>query len=309
MILLLSIQDVGKQVLSGNPKGFYVFAGSEYGIKKKYLDIIKNHYGYVSEAESVVEILEIMNRKRMIPLQPKLYIIRYDEEFIQGLDKQTIEKIQKIEPKIIGTLVCLCEQPKHSERCEKYLSDYTVSFDGINSIFTKKYLIKDFPHMDESLVDFALMIHKDYVGAYNVCISLSNADTDVLSQYSGTELSKSLGVDFSTSDIQFKQGVASRNFEYCLSVIDNYNGPLDSLLYALLSVLIELEKVLSSPKQHSNYSQYAKCWNVSDVYNMFMNVYAELEKSRNLSTYNTYVRLVYLLGLLQFSPVPEVLMF
>ncbi|MCM1226162.1 MAG: hypothetical protein NC320_01895 [Clostridium sp.] len=303
---MLSIQEVGQQVLTGKPKSFYIFIGEEYGIKEKYLDNLKNHYQDSSEISKVSELFEIMNHKRIIPLQPKLYIARYDEEFIQNMDKNTAAVISKMESKIIGTLVCVYELPKHVNKCLKYLPDHTVSFDGINSNFIKKYLTVDFPSLESSLIDFSVQLHKDYKSAYNACISLSNADTDVLTKYNGTELSKALGTSFSASESQFRQGIASRNFGYCLSVVDNYNGDLNLLIYTFLSTMIDLEKLLSNPKQQSDLSKYNKCWNIADVYNMFMNVYNELEKSRSISTYDVYTRLVYLISILQFSPVPEV---
>lgn len=303
---MLSIQEVGKQVLTGNPNSFYIFVGTEYGLKEKYLDNIKCHYGDVTEVGRVSEFFEVMKKKRIIPLQPKLYIVRYDEEFVQSLNKNSVDDIHKLESKIIGTLVCLYESNKHTDKCIKYLGDYTVSFDWVNQTFVKKYLTSDFPNLDGSLVDFSVSLHSDYKGAYNTCISLSNADVDVISEYSGTEISKALGTNFSASNNQFRQGFASRNMGYCLSVIDNYDGQLDMLLYTALAVLIDLEKLISSPKQKSDLSKYIKCWNTKDIYNMFMHIYIELEKSRTISTYDIYLRMVYLLGLMQFSPVPEV---
>ena len=303
---MLSIQEVGKQVLTGNPKSFYIFIGEEYGIKEKYLDNLKEHYREFTEISKISELFEIMSRKQIIPLQPKLYIARYDEEFIQSLDKKSAEKLHKMESKIIGTLVCIFEISKQSSKCVKYLPDYTVSFDGINTEFIKKYLADDFPEMDKSLIDFAVQLHSDYKGAYNTCISLNNIDAYVLAQYNKEDLSKALGTSFSTSDNQFRYGIASRNFAHCISVIDNYNGQLDSLLYIFLSTMLDLEKLITNPKQQSDLSRYSKCWSITDIYHMFMNVYAELEKSRMVSTYDVYIGLVYLIGLLQFSPVPKV---
>ena len=42
---MLSIQDVGTEILNNNPGKFYIFGGTEYGIKCKYFDIIMTHYG------------------------------------------------------------------------------------------------------------------------------------------------------------------------------------------------------------------------------------------------------------------------
>ncbi len=302
---MLSIQEVGKQVLSGTPKSFYIFIGEEYGIKEKYLDNLKKHYHDATEISKVSELLNVMSRKQIIPLKPKLYISRYDEEFIQSLDKNSTDKINKMSSKIIGTLVCIFEIPKHTSKCVKYLPDYTVSFDKINIEFVKKYLNADFPQIDKNLIDFSVRRHSDYKGAYNTCISLKNADSYVLEQYDNESISKVLGLNSASSEKQFRYGIASRNFAGCISIIDTYSGQLESLLYIFLSTMIDLERLLSNPKQKSDLIRYSKCWNVTDIYHMFMNAYAELEKSRTMSVYDVYNGLVYLIGLLQFSPIPE----
>lgn len=303
---MLSIQEVGTQVLTGNPMPFYVFVGNEYGIKEKYLENISNHYQISVEVNNMSDIIELMSKKHIVPLKPTLYIVRYDEDFLRGLDKKSNDRMKAIEKKFIGTVVCIFELQKHSDKCTKYLPDFTVSFDSISPEFIKKYLKSDFPNMDSSVIDFAVQLRNDYKGAHNICASLSHADPDVLMKYDGNALADVLGSNFSTSEKQFRYGVASRNFAYCLSVIDNYNGQLDMLLYTFLSTMIDIEKGITNPKQQSDLKKWSSQWNVSDVYHMFMNVYSELEKSRILSTYNVYAGLLYLIGLLQYSPIPEV---
>lgn len=303
---MLSIQEVGNQVLTGNPKSFYIFIGEEYGIKEKYLDRLKTQYCESVEIDKVSDLFEIMNKKQIISLQPKLYISRYDEDFIKVLDKKSIEKIHKIESRIVGTLICIFENSKHAAKCIKYLPDYTVSFDRVNIEFIKKYLIAEFSKMDMDLINLSVQLHTDYKSAYNTCVSLNNADLHVLKRYDNETISRILNVNSSVSDKQLRYGIASRNFAYCLSAIDGYNGQLDSLLYIFLSTMIDLEKIISNSRQQSDLSIYNKCWNIEDVYHMFMNVYAELEKSRIISTYDVYGGLIYLISLLQFSPVPKV---
>lgn len=303
---MLSIQEVGTQVLTGNPKQFYIFIGSEYGIKEKYLENLKSYYNSVVEVGNVVDVLELMSKKHIIPLKPTLYIVRYDEEFLRTLDKKSNENLIKIESKIIGTIVCLYEIQKQSDKCAKYLPDFTASFDSVSSEFIKKYLKSDFPELHSSVIDFAVQLRRDYKSAYNICASIRCADPEELSKYDGNQLAAVLGNNFSTSEKQFRYGVASRNFAYCLSVIDSYNGQLDMLMYTFLSTMIDIERIISNPKQQNDLKRYTNCWNISDVYHLFMHVYSELEKSRMLSSYDVYSGLLYLISLLQYSPVPEV---
>ena len=86
---MLTIQEVGQEVLTGTPKKFYAFVGSEYGVKEKYIELLSNHYGRKVESESVQDILNIMKTRHIIPLQPTLYVVRYDESFISTLSNST----------------------------------------------------------------------------------------------------------------------------------------------------------------------------------------------------------------------------
>lgn len=298
---MLSIQDAGKQILTGNPGKFYVFVGEEYGIKEKYLTTLKSHYGAYTEVDSVDEILKFMGNKHLIPLQPKLYISRYDEGFIQSLNDSTSKKIDSLN--IIGTLICVYQSSKHTTKCAKYLPDYTISFDAVNSLFVKKYLRSDFPNMSDNLIDFAVRTRNDYKGAWNICNSLSRISIPINCREK--ELSMMFGCSNSSTDNQLRAGIASRNFAYTLSILENYSDDIDSVFYTILNTLIELDKLIDNKMTQSDLREYAKAWTAQDIYNMFMNTYSELKKVRSYSSYKPINSLIYLLGLMQFSPIPS----
>ena len=98
-----TINEVGMEILSGNPKGFYVFLGPEYGIKCKYIDSLKQHYGDLKEYPSVNSLLKMFNTRRLIPLSPCVYVVRYDEDFLSSLSEKTKSTIHKTN--FIGTVV------------------------------------------------------------------------------------------------------------------------------------------------------------------------------------------------------------
>lgn len=303
---MLSIGEVGTQILTGNPKHFYIFIGNEYGIKRKYLEHLKDHYHGFTEIENVSDLFKIMRKRQVIPLQPLLYVARYDESFLQSLDKQSVNKVKKEVKNIVGTLVCIYEEPKQVSKCTKYLEDYTVSFDGVNKSFIKKYLMEDFSELNPNYIDLIVQMHDDYQSAYYACLSLNNLDKSLVEKYDNKAISTVLGTHSGTSEKDFRYGVAARNFAYCLKAIESYEGQPEKLLYTFLSTLLDMEKLLSNPKQNSDLAKYRKCWNISDIYYMFMRVYHEIENSRNFSNYNIRSRLIYLIGILQFSPIPEV---
>ena len=67
---MLSIQEAGKEILTGHPCKFYVFAGDEYGVKDKYLLALKSHYSDYVEADDVESIFKLMTTKHLIPIPP-----------------------------------------------------------------------------------------------------------------------------------------------------------------------------------------------------------------------------------------------
>lgn len=298
---MLTIQTVGKQILSGNPEKFYVFVGTEYGIKHKYLSILKQHYNDYTESESAKDLISFFSKKRLIPLQPKLYIVRYDDDFISSLSDNTSGIIQKLA--IVGTIVCIYESDKDTSKLAKYLPDNTVSIDPVNPAYVVNYLSKDFPDLDANIIRSVVQMKHDYGSSYQVCASMSYADKNMASACDLATLSNTFGISDTSSDQEFKYGIAARNFNYCVNYIDRMSGSLDSLLYAMLSTMLEMEKLISNLKQNSPFKKYISCWQPSDVYNFFMAVYSELVMSRSSSYYNVYDGLVYLLSLLQTSPI------
>lgn len=300
---MLSIQDAGKQVLTGKPGKFYIFSGEEYGVKDKYITSLKNHYSEYVESETVESIFKLMTTKHLIPLPPKLYIIRYDETFISTLSTDTASRIKSM--KILGTIVCIYESSKHTAECNKFLSDYTVSFDTVSPEFIKKYLTSDFPNLPSNVIDFAVSIRKDYMSAWNICNCLSNADLTHVNFANLSELAATFGCSSISNEFQLKIGIASRNFSYSLSVLDSYRDDINSAFYTILSTMIELDKLVDNTYSQSDLYKYAKGWTHADIYYMFMNTYDALKKARSYTSHDAYDSLVYLIGLLQFSPIPS----
>jgi len=300
----MDIQTAGQQILNKQPTKFYVFCGLEFGIKERYLNILKEHYGEMVEYDRVQELFSLFGRKQLMPLQPKLYVVRYDEDFIASMDGTAADTVKKLN--IIGTVVCIYQSSKHCTKCSKHLAEFTVSFDTVNSVYIKKYLTADFPNLGSNLIDFAVQIHSDYKAAWNVCSCLNMADSNLVKQYSSKVLADLFGHRDITSSEQLKIGIAAKNFGYSLSVIESYSEDLSGVFYVILNTLIELEKLTATPHASSALKDYAKIWNISDVYHMFMNTYAELEKSRKLSAYDICSGAVYLLGLMQFQSIPPV---
>lgn len=300
---MLSIQEVGQQILSNDPGKFYVFVGPEYGIKCKYLDIMKKHYNNnFKECDHVEEVLNIMKKKQIIPIEPTLYVVRYDEQFLSTLSDRVASEIAKC--KIIGTIVCIYENPKAVTKLSKYLPDYTVSIDNVNSQFIKKYLSQDFPNLADPHLSMVVKIADNYGQAKLICDSLSRIPETIRNQFNQADVNFLSGYEASYSDNHIKLGVAARDFRYLCNIISNIPS-LDSALYAVLSVLVELDKLLDKPNSQSDYQNYAKSWSRQDIYYMFMHTYEVIKMSRSSSVANLEDSVVWLFSLLVFSSIPS----
>lgn len=299
---MVPIQTIGSEILSNNPKSFYIFGGVEYGIKFKYMKQLEAHYGAKVETTSASDILNLMKQKRLLPLPPKLYVVRYDTDFISSLSDKTAEMISKIN--ISGTIVCLYEDPKHLTKCNKYLPNCTTEFTNINPKFIEKYLISDYPQLPQSAIHTITSILHDYMSCYYICNSLSMlnlSEDEITSEYIISNF-----VNNYVGRNKFRYSFAARDIRSCLSILDHGDIDYNYAYITMLSTLLDIEKLLCKYNSKSDLSRYAKCWDAKDIYHMFLNVESELEKSRNFSEYDLYNGLVYLLGLLIFRPIPKV---
>lgn len=300
---MASIQEVGKAILTGKPNKFYIFAGEEYGLKVAYIDKLKALYGSYTESESVEVVLKSMGGVHLVPMLPKLYIVRYDMDFLTKVGVDTQERIFKTN--IIGTIVCIYQQPKDVAKCMKYLPDYTVRIDHVSANFLLKYLKSDYSSLDDETIKKVIDVTTDYSLAKSICYDLTFLPATSRKSLTPVAIAKAFGHEASSTEEAFKLGVAARNFKYIVQVIESYEGDLNLLLYAILSVMIELEKIHKQQHTTSPYREYSKQWPLLSIYNMFQHTYQMLQLSRKYSISNRDA-IVYLAALLGFNPIPSV---
>lgn len=300
---MLTIQEVGTEILKGNPRKFYVMTGSEYGIKRMYIKHLRDHYKNYKEADSVESILSTMSTKHFVPLQPTVYVVRYDDSFVSTLNDKTSARIRNTN--IIGTIVCLYESSKHTTKVEKYLGDYTVHIDKVNANFVKKYLRRDFPNLSDVCIDAAVESCVDWYEAESMCNCMMFDDPDHLRQMSKQDLKIAFGKAQELDDKVIKPIIASKNFNKLLYLIEKKQGEEDSILYSILSTMLELEKISHNKYTESNLRPYLKNWPLKDIYNMFMQTFQQLKYMRSISP-NPQNTLIYLITIMQFSEIPSV---
>lgn len=300
---MISIQTFGTEIAQSKPRSFYAFCGSEYGVKMKYLSIISGIYsGRKVEMDSVDKVLTMMSVKRILPLQPSLYIIRYDEAFMKDADKY-VSRIQKA--KIIGTITVLFDSPAAEGRLEKYIPDNIVVFDPVDKRFIFKYLRKDFPDLSDITLNEILKTTTDYINAYNVCRSMINLDPKIRNALSESEIKNTFCVSQSVDIDSIKYGIAARDARYCLDIISRYDGQSDAIIYSILSALLEIEKCLTYKNTGSYANKHIKVWNIFDVQSMFNSMYDILMKSRTVGGVDLLYGIKCIICSMCYSPIPK----
>lgn len=295
-----SIQDVGTEILNNHPAKFYIMVGTEYGIKCKYLSQLKSFYDDRQvEVSCVSDVFNIMKKRHILPLQPTLYVVRYDEDFIHSLNDKISSKISKLN--IVGTLVCIYDN-KYNSKLNKYLSEYTVSIDSVSPKFLEKYLHQEFPELSDRFIKIAISSSSDYGQARNICRAMDCIDERKFYNLSDIQIAKLFGYQESNLESQIRLGVASRNFNYLASILDTVEN-LDSLFYIVIQVLIDLDKLKDSKYASSDIKDCISFWTSQDIYNMFCNCYHLLQLSRSISL-DVKSILIMLFGLLPMSPIP-----
>ena len=300
---MISLQEAGTQILGGSPGKFYILLGEEFGVKTKYIEAMTATYGEAVEAASVTEVLSLFKTKHLIPIKPKLYIVRYDDTFVTSLTEAVAKQVKSA--KIIGTVVCIYENAKHNAKLDKFLGEYTVMIDKVSPQFIRKYLHNDYPNLPDRLINIAESISANYGHARRICESMSNADVSRIFKLTDSEISKLFGYSDLATEQEIKRGVAGRNFNYLIQLVDRYDGEVDSLLYAILSTMLELDSNMDNPRRQSDLREFTKRWTREDIYYMFSQTYEVLKKLRSISVADPKNLLIYLLGLLQFDRIPS----
>lgn len=300
---MLSIQEVGTEIMTQHPRSFYVMTGSEYGVKRMYIQYLKNYYKNYKESDTVESVLSTMSTKHFVPLQPTVYVVRYDEDFIASVNEKTASRIRSIN--IVGTVVCLYESAKHCSKVEKYLDEYTVQIDNVNQVYIKKYLRRDFPELPDHCIDAATESCADWYEAELMCKCMLLDDLDHLRITNKKDLKVAFGKVSEIDDKIIKPIIASRSFSKLMYLLDKKEGDEASLVYSILSTMLDLEKLHCNKYVESDLRPYLKSWTMKDIYNMFMQTYQKLNMLRSISVDPKNI-MMYLITLMQFSEIPSV---
>lgn len=298
---MLSIQDVGLSILGDNPGKFYILGGSEFGIKDRYIEILTEKIGSKMEYPNVVDVINLMSKYHLIPLDPHVYVVRYDKEFVSQANKDLAAKLLSLD--IIGTLVLVYEEPKDLAKLDKIFPNNTASIDAIDIKHMEKYLKSDFPDLDKKYIEYAAKHSVNYYQAKNICRCLNLLKgKSVLSEKQIMSLF-GLSLTYTGDDVQ--AAIASRNFNALVYIAEHYDGDLQNILYQILRVMIELDKCFDGKYVNSPLKKYAKNWTRPDVYYMFNHTYNAIKSLRSGYTVELEDLITYLGALMVFKNIPD----
>lgn len=297
---MLTIQETGLSILGDSPKNFYILGGSEYGIKERYIEILTEKIGSKQEYAKVVDVIAIMSKYHIIPLEPHVYVVRYDKEFLTQA-KDLVSKIAALD--IVGTLILVYEDPKDLAKLDKLFSENTSSIDPIDAKHMAKYLNSDFEGINPQIVKYVTKHVHNYYQARNICRCLyAVQDKTLLSEKQILSLF-SLQLNFTNDDLQV--AIASRNFNALIYIAEHYDGDVSGILYQILRVMIELDKIKSSKYSNSPLRDYARKWTPVDIYWMFQHTYEAIKSVRSGYAADIYDLITYLGALMLFNPIPN----
>lgn len=297
-----TIQEVGLEIANKTPASFYVFLGPEYGIKCRYLSMIRDVYdGRVIEADNCASLFSTFKQKQLLPVPNSLYIVRYDLDFASQLSPAMSREISNL--KIPGTVVCLYDDAKLDSKFDKNLPKYSVVINNVTPQMEQKYLVKDFPKLSSRFQKLAVVGSNDYGHAQQICYAMSSVSESELEKLSDTEILKMFGYDDNTTEDQFKLGIAARDPRYLIQLLDLSDMDRDDILYCVLSTMVELDKLSSQKYSDSPIKKYCKLWTYQDIYYMFNHGYDALKRFRSISV-DKDIELVMLFSLLGFQHIP-----
>lgn len=251
------------------------------------------------EVEHLSDIIDLFSKKQLIPLEPTLYIVRYDESFVSSLDEKLANRVKS--SKIVGTVVCIYSDPKHSSKIDKYLPDYCVNIELVSDNFIVKYLKSEFPTLSDNILNYVANISSDYSQSRMIAYALSCSKKESFTQL---EIDYLCGHSSISTEEEIKQLVASRNFNGLIKKLDMIED-LNSICYSIMSLMIEMDKLSDKINNSSKYGQYINLWTRPDIYYMYMNTYNFVRMTRTGEIILNKDTLTIFLSILKFTRIPN----
>lgn len=295
---MLTIKEGATELFSDTHKTVYFFTGQEYGVKKEYIDKLSEQFNYsIENYDSFQSIIDSCRNKPLFIDHDTLYIVRYDKQFISSLNNKLENDVNNLRPH--GIIIGLYEDEKDENKLDKHFSDRVIRFNLMSKEVEANHLYKDFENLPPNYISASVNMSSNYYQAYNICYAMTFLKDLGLSQ---PELFALFGYDILSNEEHFKLSVASKDFKAAIREVDRFDGlDLSTFHYAILSVLLDIAKCKYKSNPNSYVYKYVKRWDIKELNYLYNEVIDQIEKLRNYSTYDSYISIVYLLGLLNFK--------
>lgn len=297
---MLSIQEVGLSIMGDSPKKLYFLGGTEYGIKEKYIEILETKVGVRMEYTDMFEVVSMMSRRHIIPLEPHVYVVRYDKVFLSKLTKEFADIVMNLD--VIGTIVGIYDEDKDTNKLDKFFPGNTASINQIDSKLMVKYLKQDFPKAKVSVLQCAAKNSQNYYQAKNVARCLLCIGPDIA--LSEDAICSMFGLSSASTTLMLQEAIASRNCAEFYTLVDHYDGDPMSVVYLIMRTMVELDKIQDSKYVKSPLKEFATKWDRCDIYNMFQHAYHILEGAREGTYVSMSDALICLGALMKFKNIP-----
>ena len=287
-MILLTIQQVGNEILTNQPRRFYIFCGAESGIKDKYIEHLQSYYNNNKvELDSFETLVSQLQYEPLISI-PTLYIIRYDKEFWSKVSESTANLISDIY--IDGTVVMIFSE-NASAKISKNLGDYAIDIAPLSEQLKMKYLVNEFPQISEVIIQAVINLSENYLMARNVCQSISKLPATKVNDITAEDIDNLFVIRGGVDEKAIQGDIYCRDVAKALVDFDNFSGDRNFLFYNIMNTMTTLEK------------QNNRAWNKSDVVMLNDLAYQFLLQSRTIyvDLYNVLVMLFCSMGI---SPVP-----
>lgn len=298
---MLSIQDVGLSILGDDPKNFYILGGTEYGIKDKYIEILTSKVGAKLEYSTVMDVINLMSKYHIIPLQPQVYVVRYDKGFVGSVTKELATKLLSLN--IVGTLVLIYEDTKDIAKLDKLFPDNTAIIDPVDLKHLMKYLRSDFPDLDKKTIEHVAKHSVNYYQAKNICRCLDVIKDKTLLTEKQILALFDIQPNYSNEDIQI--AIATKDFNSLVYMTEHYDGDVQNILYLILRTMIEFDKCIDGKYVNSPLKKYVKGWTKPDIYFMYNHTYNAIKSLRSGYTVEVSDLITYLGALMLFKNIPD----
>lgn len=245
---MLSIQEAAKEIFLGTPKQFYFFTGPDYGVKLQYINKLVTMFNNTEyEFDTLQEAYESLNKKTLIPRQPAVYIVRYDNQ-----SASLSVDIGRL--KFPGILISIIDDESIESKLDKKYSNNVIRFNHMTVPIIFKNLSKGFPKIPSNIIEIVSSLDIDFYEAQLMCLSLSYLSKEDLDTFTRRDIIKLFDYNQSFDELRFKKAILNRDYKTAEYEVNKYQDEKSSLIYSILSAYLEVLKCLDN-KRRDSYAQ------------------------------------------------------